>query len=232
MSLIPDPVRQGFERLLAPLVGLLVAGRVSPNVITTIGTGITVASGVAFGFGWIRAGGALLLLSGVCDMLDGRVARTSGGTTKFGAFYDSTLDRLGESALFGGIAVYFARGGVAPGLTIWALGLAIGALSFGLMVSYARARAEGLGLDCAVGIAQRAERILALGAPSLFFGAGPNGLLLVGIVGLLAVMAAITVVQRIVHVHRATRPEPSRTTQARRLSEVAGITMKGTRSDR
>lgn len=231
MSLIPAPLRRGFEKLLAPVVRLLVAGRVSPNLITTVGTGITVLSGVAFGAGWVRAGGALLLSSGVCDMLDGRVARTGGGTSKFGAFYDSTLDRIGEAALFGGIAVYFARGGLPPALVVWGLGLAVAALAAGLIVSYARARAEGLGLECKVGLAQRAERILGLGAPTLLFAAGPNGMLLFGIVALLAVVAAITVVQRIAHVHRVTRAERARTTQARQLSDVARFTMKGTRSD-
>jgi CDP-diacylglycerol--glycerol-3-phosphate 3-phosphatidyltransferase len=233
MSLIPTPLREGFERLLAPLVDRLVASRTSPNAITTVGTAITVLSGVAYGAGGVRLGAALLLLSGVCDMLDGRVARTAGTTTKFGAFYDSTLDRVGESALFGGIAMFFLRGGGGPGLMPWAVGVAIAALAAGLLVSYARARAEGLGLDCKVGIAQRAERILGLGAPTLFFGAGPRGLLLFGIAAVLAVIAAITVVQRVVHVRRVTEPGSGpRTTQARQYSEISGFTMKGNRSDR
>jgi CDP-diacylglycerol--glycerol-3-phosphate 3-phosphatidyltransferase len=232
MSLIPAPLREGFERLLAPLVDRLVESRTSPNVITTVGTAVTVLSGVAFGAGGVRLGAALLLLSGVCDMLDGRVARTAGTTSKFGAFYDSTLDRVGESALFAGVALFFVRGGVSPRLVPWAVGAAIAALAAGLLVSYARARAEGLGLDCKVGIAQRAERILGLGAPTLVFGAGPGGLLLFVIVSVLAAIAAITVVQRIVHVHRVTGSGSPRTTQTRQYSEVTGFTMKGTRSDR
>lgn len=217
--------------MLVPLVDLLVAARVSPNAITTVGTLVTVLSGIAFASGAVRVGGALLLLSGVFDMLDGRVARAGAGTSKFGAFYDSTLDRVGESALFGGIVLYFARGGVPSGLLLWAIGATVAALAAGLIVSYARARAEGLGLECKVGIAQRAERILGLGAPTLFFGAGPDGLLLVGIVALLAVVAAITVGQRIVYVYQATRTGSARTTQARELSRVARFTVKGTRSD-
>jgi CDP-diacylglycerol--glycerol-3-phosphate 3-phosphatidyltransferase len=232
MSLIPAALREGFERLLAPLVGRLVESRISPNTITTVGTAVTVLSGVAFAAGLARTGAALLLLSGVADMLDGRVARTGGTTSKFGAFYDSTLDRVGESALFGGIALFFVRGGVRPGMVSWALSAAIAALAAGLLVSYARARAEGLGLECKVGIAQRAERILGLGAPTLFLGAGPDGLVLVGIVAVLAVVGALTVVQRIVHVHRVTRTDPARTTQSRKFSEIAGFTMKGTRSER
>jgi CDP-diacylglycerol--glycerol-3-phosphate 3-phosphatidyltransferase len=232
MSLIPAPVRHGFERLLAPLVDGLIAARVRPNAITTLGTGVLGVAGIAFAAGWARAGGALLLASGVFDMLDGRVARGGGGTTRFGAFYDSTLDRVGESALFGGIALYFAAGGVSDQLRLWAVGLTLAALAFGLTVSYARARAEGLGLDCTVGMAQRAERIVGLGVPTLFFGAGPHGLLLFVIVTLLALVAAVTVVQRIAHVYRATRSGRPRTTQARHLSEAADFTMKGSRSDR
>lgn len=232
MSLIPGPVRRGFERLLNPLVNRLIAAHVSPNSITTVGTGVLVGAGVAYGFGEVRAGAALLLASGVCDMLDGRVARGGAGVTQFGAFYDSTLDRVGESALFGGIALYFVRGGVPARLMLAALVLTLVALTAGLIVSYARARAEGLGLDCRVGMAQRAERILGLGIPTLVFGAGPDGLLLLAIVGLLAVAAAVTVVQRIHHVYRATRTGPTRRTQARHFSpEIADYLTKGSGRD-
>jgi CDP-diacylglycerol--glycerol-3-phosphate 3-phosphatidyltransferase len=228
MSLIPAPLRDGFERLLQPLVDTLIARQASPNAITTVGTGVLIASGAAYAAVWPRWGGALLLASGVCDMLDGRVARGGGRTTKFGAFYDSTLDRVGEAALFGGIALGAARGLVAPSLVLPAVTLAMTGLSAGLIVSYARARAEGLGLECKVGMAQRAERIVGLGVPTLFFGAGPRGLLLLAIVALLALAAGITVVQRIVHVYRATRTAPPRATQARRLTgELAPYISKG-----
>ncbi len=202
--LIPGFVRRGFEALLQPLVARLVAVGVTPNAITSVGTLLLVASAVAFGFGWVRVGAALLLLSGTCDMLDGRVARTAGSSSKFGAFYDSTLDRVGESALFIGIIVFFVNGGVSEPWVLPAVAAAAVALAAGLIVSYARARAEGLGLECTVGIAQRAERVLGLGIPTLFFGAGPRGLLLVAVVGLLAAVAVVTVVQRIVHVRRST----------------------------
>ncbi len=214
MSLIPRFLRRGFEAALDPLVNRLVAWRVDPNVITTVGTLILVGSAVAFGLGEVRLGGFLLLLSGVFDMLDGRVARKSGGVTKFGAFYDSTLDRIGEAALFMGILIFFVAGGVSQPWVVPAATIAAVALGAGLIVSYARARAEGLGLECKVGIAQRAERVLGLGAPTLFFGAGPNGFLLLGIVAVLAVLAVVTVVQRIVHVRKITR-RTRRPTQAR-----------------
>jgi CDP-diacylglycerol--glycerol-3-phosphate 3-phosphatidyltransferase len=217
MTLIPSPVRRGFEAMLTPLVERLISARVNPNAITSVSTAILVGSGIAFGYGQVRIGGLLLLLSGVGDMLDGRVARGGNVESRFGAFYDSTLDRIGESALYGGIAVYFVTGGVVPTWQVPALVVTLIALAAGLIVSYARARAEGLGLECKVGVAQRAERILGLGVPTLFFGAGSDGWLLLAVVGILAALAVITVVQRIVHVRRSTR-SAHRPTQARWVS--------------
>ena len=232
MTLIPGAVRRGFESLLDPLVSRLVGWGVRPNAITTVGTLVLVGSAVAFGAQWPRLGGALLLLSGVFDILDGRVARQGGHVTKFGAFYDSTLDRVGEAALFGGLIVFFARSGLSELWMVVAVSVAVIALSAGLIVSYARARAEGLGLECKVGLAQRAERILGLGVPTLFFGAGPNGLLLLGVVAVLAAIAVITVVQRILHVYRIA-DEDVRKTQARwPVAAVAQYTRKGRRGDR
>jgi CDP-diacylglycerol--glycerol-3-phosphate 3-phosphatidyltransferase len=221
-------VRRAVEALLAPLVSGLIKAGVNPNVLTTIGVLILVGSGVAFGVGWVRLGGFLLLLSGVMDMLDGRVARGGNIVSKFGAFYDSTLDRVGESFLFGGIAVYFVTGGVAEEWRTAALVTTLVALSAGLTVSYARARAEGLQMECKVGVAQRAERILGLGIPTLFVGAGPGGLLLLGVVAILAVLAVITVGQRIHHVHRITSRRRDRRTQAGIVKPaVADMPLKG-----
>ncbi|OGU02851.1 MAG: hypothetical protein A2W29_07850 [Gemmatimonadetes bacterium RBG_16_66_8] len=205
MSLVPRWLRSGYDAVTQPIARGLIATGINPNAITTVGTGILVASGVAFAQGRVRLGGALLLLSGVCDTLDGKVARASGRVSAFGAFYDSTLDRIGESALFVGITIFFVRGGVPDGLQLIAVLASLMALAAGLLVSYARARAEGLGLECKVGIAQRAERILGLGVPTLFFAAGPDGRLLLVIVVLLGAVAGLTVLQRIAHVYRITR---------------------------
>src|SRR5437667_287308 len=184
-------------------VQLLIRFHVRPNVITTIGTLILVASAAAFALGAVRWGGLLLLCSGVFDMVDGRVARQGSMTTTFGAFYDSTLDRIGESALFTGIAVYFLRGGVPPERLAAAVLACFVALAASLLVSYTRARAEGLGLSAQVGVAQRAERVLLLGVPTLFFGAGNRGALLFWIVVILAVATSVTVVQRVIYVARS-----------------------------
>src|SRR5690242_17064340 len=203
MNVIPQRVRDGFERLLDPIATVLIRFHVRPNVITTIGTLIVVASAAAFAVGWVRWAGFLLLFSGVFDMVDGRVARRGDMTTTFGAFYDSTLDRVGEAALFSGIALYFLRGGVAADRLTLAVAACLVGLAASLLVSYTRARAEGLGLTAKVGIAQRAERVLLLGVPSMFLGAGNQGTLLFWIVVVLALATSVTVIQRIVFVARA-----------------------------
>jgi CDP-diacylglycerol--glycerol-3-phosphate 3-phosphatidyltransferase len=190
-----------FYRAVNPLVESLIRSGVRPNTITTIGTGLVLVSAVAYGMGHIRIGGLLLLLSGVADTLDGQVARGGAMVTRFGAFYDSTLDRVGDGATFIGLGVFFMT---APAVAwrVPAVILCMVAILASLLVSYARARAEGLGIDCKVGIAQRAERILGLGLVSLVFGAAMRSQVLIAVVALLAVASIITVVQRFVYVHR------------------------------
>ncbi len=212
MNVIPQRVKDGFVGLTAPVARVLIRGGVHPNSLTTVGTLVLIAAGVAFGYGAIRWGGLLLLVSGVFDILDGQVARQGGKTTTFGAFYDSTLDRVGEGAVFSGLLFYFLTGPLPGELQARAIGAALVALVASLLVSYTRARAEALGVDCKVGIAQRAERILLLGVPALVFGAGPwrPGVLLFWIVVVLAIVSAITVIQRVVHVARVARGAPPR----------------------
>jgi CDP-diacylglycerol--glycerol-3-phosphate 3-phosphatidyltransferase len=190
-----------FYATVDPLVQRLIRSGVRPNTITTIGTGLVLVSAVAYATGHIRIGGALLLLSGVADTLDGQVARGGAMVTRFGAFYDSTLDRVGDGATFIGIGAFLLT---APDVAfrVPAVIMCMVAILGSLLVSYARARAEGLGLDCKVGIAQRAERVLGLGVASLLAGAGPHALLMEAMVTLLALASIITVVQRFVYVYR------------------------------
>lgn len=204
MRLARITLERGYYSFTGPLVRWLVRAGVRPNSITTMGTLLVVVSAVFYGFGSIRLGGFLLLLSGALDTLDGAVARESGAATRFGAFYDSTLDRVSDGATFIGIAAYLLH---APDVAYrnLAIILAMVATLSSLVVSYARARAEGLGIDCKVGIAQRAERIIGLGAVSLLVGAGPRALVLEGMVALLAVASIITVIQRFHFVYQATK---------------------------
>ncbi len=231
MNVIPQLVKDGFVALIAPVARALIRGNVNPNTITTLGTLLVIGSGVAFGYGAIRVGGVLLLLSGIFDILDGQVARQGGKITTFGAFYDSTLDRVGEGAVFTGLIFYFLTGPLPADLKPRAIAAGLVALVASLLVSYTRARAEALGVDCKVGIAGRAERILLLGLPALVVGAGPGrpGVLLFGIVAVLALVSAITVIQRVVHVARVARgaPPPSPIPKRETLPGVAAARRKG-----
>ena len=200
MKLLGALERPYYALVRAPVNALIRAG-VRPNTITTFGTGLVLLSAVVYGLGHVRLGGLLLLASGIADTLDGQVARAAAMETKFGAFYDSTLDRVGDGATFIGIAVYFMT---APDVA-WRVPAVIAcmvAILASLLVSYARARAEGLGIDCKVGIAQRAERILLLGLVSLLFGAAARAQVLEAAVLVLALASVITVVQRFVYVYR------------------------------
>jgi CDP-diacylglycerol--glycerol-3-phosphate 3-phosphatidyltransferase len=205
VKLITKPVERVFYAVTRPFVDGLIRAGIRPNTITTVGTLLVVASAVAFGQGSVRLGGLLYLVSGIVDTLDGAVARANAQVTKFGAFYDSTLDRVGDGATFMGIGVYYL---LAPEGTVanreWAIMISMAAIIASLLVSYARARAEGLGIDCKVGIVQRAERIVGLGVPTVIIGAGPDGLVLFWIVTILALASVITVVQRFVYVYQVT----------------------------
>lgn len=211
-----------FYRAVNPLVESLIRAGVRPNTITTIGTGLVLVSALAYGLGHVRIGGMLLLLSGVADTLDGQVARGGAMVTRFGAFYDSTLDRVGDGATFIGIGAFLLTAPDVAYRTGAVIACMVAVLA-SLLVSYARARAEGLGLECKVGIAQRAERILGLGVASLVVGAGPRALVLEGIVAVLALASIVTVVQRFVYVARIADgvKEPARPVERPALDTLA-----------
>ena len=206
MKLVPKTLERGFLSATFPVAEWLHRLHIRPNTITTVGALLVVVSALAFAFGAIRWGGILLLLSGIVDTFDGQVARRGQLESKFGAFYDSTLDRVGDGATFIGIAVYLLR---APDVNwrIESVTLCMIAVLSSLLVSYARARAEGLGIECKVGLVQRAERLLVITVPTILIGAGQHAVVLQAIVAFLAVMSTVTVVQRFVYVHRVTRGE-------------------------
>ena len=210
MSRLWQRIQAGYLRLIDPLVAWLVRHRVTPNVITTIGTLTYVVGGIIYATGHIRTAGWWLGLTAVFDVLDGRVARATNRTTIFGAFYDSTLDRVADGAVLGGLAVFFARNDVLHGVPPWAgtpmVVVAILGVIGAFLTSYTRARAESLGIDAKVGLMQRPERVVLLSAPQAFFGLALGGTVLMGIVTLLTVTSWITAVQRMVYVYRVTLP--------------------------
>lgn len=192
--------RAFFNKLFTPLARLFLKLGISPDVVTVVGT-----LGVAFGalgfyprheFFW---GTIIVTIFVFSDTLDGTMARLSGRSSKWGAYLDSTLDRVGDAAVFGGLVLWFSGGGDNR-LTVY---LALACLCLGGIVSYSKARAEGLGMTANVGIAERADRLVVvllatgftglLDLPTLFLGA---------VLGLLAVASLVTVVQRMLAVRR------------------------------
>ena len=147
-------VRQGVR----PLAAALARAGVTPNALTVTGLLLSIAVGVLLALGYEVRGGLLFLFAGLFDTLDGAVARQTNRVTVFGGFLDSTLDRYAEAFVFGGLLITYTG----RGLVIEA-GLVYAVIIGSLMVAYARARAEGLGLDCEVGWLQRPERIALLG---------------------------------------------------------------------
>jgi CDP-diacylglycerol---glycerol-3-phosphate 3-phosphatidyltransferase len=203
----PKEVQEWGLRYFRPLIRPLIRRGVDPNHVTTLGFLVTVAAGLVFFTGHVRIAGALVLIGGILDIVDGEVARGTGRTSVFGSFYDATLDRISEVVMFLGILSLYAGGH--PDFPypwmVYVVGLA---LSGSLVVSYIRARAEALGLNCSVGMMQRMERVALIGLAALLFGGTMGGAVLTGLLIVMATLTNVTVVQRIVWVYRHTRPDP------------------------
>jgi CDP-diacylglycerol--glycerol-3-phosphate 3-phosphatidyltransferase len=196
--------RTFWTGLFQPVINLLLRLGVSPDAVTLFGTiGVVAGALVFFPQGWL-IGGVLVITAFVfSDLIDGAMARQSGRVSKFGAFFDSTLDRVGDGAIFGGLAMYY----VGPGDNEQLAGLAIYCLVMGSVTSYARARAESLGMTAKVGIAERADRLVAIlvmtGLADIVHLLTDNEDWLWAIpvtLGALALASTITVVQRILTV--------------------------------
>ncbi|MBM4437937.1 MAG: CDP-alcohol phosphatidyltransferase family protein [Actinobacteria bacterium] len=188
--------RRVVEWLVAPLG----ATRLDPNALTVAGLAVSFATAFVIALGWTVAGGVLVLVAGAFDMLDGALARVRRAHSTFGAFLDSTLDRWAEGLIFTGLLWHLE--GVDH--HVEAL-LAVLTLIGSMLISYARARAEGLGIACTVGFFQRPERLIVLGIALL----GPPWLL-TGALWFLAVVTQLTAIQRIVHVHQQIEAARSR----------------------
>ncbi|GAB4190016.1 MAG: CDP-alcohol phosphatidyltransferase family protein [Calditrichia bacterium] len=190
-SVIPKSVEEGFIKLIDPLVNFFVKLDVHPNTFTVWGLILSLVGAGFLAAGHIHLGGLFILLGGICDVFDGKIARKSNKVSKFGALLDSSLDRYAEIFMFLGAAIYLVR--LDYFLTSVMIFIALGGSS---MVSYVRARAEGLGFDCKVGLMQRPERVVLMGVAALF-----HHYLLIGAVWIIAVLANYTAYQRIKYVY-------------------------------
>lgn len=201
-------IRDWVMWVIGPLDRALVRWRISPDVFNYLGAAFGLGSGIAYALGLLSVGGWLVLLGGAADIFDGRIARARGICSRYGDFLDSTLDRFAECFSFIGLAVYFAR-------SPWAELTVIVALSGSLLVSYARARGEVLGVDFAGGLMQRAERLVLLALASLLdapvtvrLGWRP-GVLVIVVLALIGVASMGTACYRTVRVARTLRREDS-----------------------
>jgi CDP-diacylglycerol---glycerol-3-phosphate 3-phosphatidyltransferase len=192
-------LRPAIARVLNPVGQLLARTPVTPNALTIIGTiGMSAGALSLFPTGHLLAG--VLVCTGfvLTDMLDGTLARIKGTTGNFGAFLDSTMDRIADAAVFAGLAAWFVLGGHAKVLA----GVALYCLVAGALVSYAKARAESLGLKCDVGFAERTERLLIALVSAGLAGLGVPYVLPIGL-WVLAVASTITFFQRVVAARRS-----------------------------
>jgi CDP-diacylglycerol--glycerol-3-phosphate 3-phosphatidyltransferase len=189
--------KAGLARIVEPIAGALLRAGVSPNAVTVAGTvGVLIG---ALGFatrGHLVIALVIVTVSCLTDMLDGAMARMRGVTNKFGALLDSSMDRVADGAIFGSVAWYLATQD-----ELRASGAALICLITGQVVSYVKARAEGLGMTANVGLIERTERLILIGIGGLLWGFGvPYGL--EAVLWLLAVLSVITVAQRMTTVYR------------------------------
>jgi CDP-diacylglycerol--glycerol-3-phosphate 3-phosphatidyltransferase len=181
------------RRLFKPLSAAIGRTHLSPNMLTVLGLFITGGSAVFIWYGHYVTAAILFTVGSLCDLLDGAVARISAKVTPMGAFLDSTFDRVGEGVVLTAIALAYARDD-----QLLMVGAAFATMIGSFLVSYARARAEALGLECKVGLMTRPERLVLIGAGLLLqkFGVLPP------VMYILALLTAVTVVQRILHVKK------------------------------
>lgn len=197
-TVLPQGVKDWFVNLIEPPINLLVRNNINPNVFTVLGFLITCVGAYYYTIHSLVLAGVLILLGGICDIIDGKVARKSGRVTKFGALFDSTLDRYSELVMLFGVGSHFARGDdTLSTVTTIVTFLALGG---SMMVSYVRARAEGLGFECKVGIMQRPERIVYIGFASIF-----HEYALMAVLWAIAILANFTAGQRMYHVWKLER---------------------------
>lgn len=192
--------RRLMERFVAPLLHRL---GVTPNMVTLIGLLLTAGVAAVLANGSLFLGGWLLMVAAIFDLFDGALARATNQTSRFGAFFDSIIDRYGEAVIFLGLLIHYQRIGGTQSLT--AIVLVYAAIIGSLMVSYARARAEGLDIACETGWLGRPERIMILCLGLVV------GWLMVAL-WILAIFTNITAIQRIVHVWRSEQAVQAETT--------------------
>jgi len=194
----------GFYSVVNPIGTMLESSKIHPHFVTATGFLLSVVTGYLFWKGHLFWGGVTLIMSGACDVLDGRLARNTNRTSRFGAVLDSTVDRYSEVFVFMGLAAFFHSAFMGAMIIL--------AMAGSLLTSYVRARAEGMGVECKIGLMQRPERVtfIAVGAiiGSLvdFVFSTSQPLMKLAIIGI-AVLGNYTVLQRVAFVRRQIETE-------------------------
>lgn len=218
-------LRPFFTRLLTPVSQWLARTPVTPNMVTVVGTlGVSGGALALFPTGHLLAGVIVCTVFVFADMLDGTLARIKGSSGAWGAFLDSTLDRIADAAVFVGLAAYFVNGGNSRLMA----GVATYCLVTGSLVSYAKARAQSLGVSCDVGIAERTERLLIALVAAGLAGLGVPYVLPAGL-WILAVLTTITLGQRVWAVREGTAAAAGKTAGAPARDDGADRAGQGTR---
>ena len=201
--MLPQRLKEWFRELLRPVGAFCSRVGIHPHVLTTMGLVVSLCAALSFGLGSFRLAGVLVLLAGIFDMLDGHTARISGKKSSFGALYDSTIDRYAELVVFIGLTIHYLHHPHPVAVVIILL-----AISGSMMVSYVKARAEGLNVDCSVGLMQRPERVVYLGLGALVLG---RTFLFTIVLGIIALFTNVTAIQRVYYVYvrndEQTQPE-------------------------
>ncbi len=195
--------RTALSSVVEPIARALLRMGISPNTVTVAGTLGVLIGAVGFAArGHLLIALVLVVVFALTDFLDGTMARMKGGSTRFGAFLDSSMDRVADAGIFGSIAYYLATED-----DRWGMVAALLCLAVGQIVSYVKARAEGLGMTCNVGIAERPERLLSVGVGGLLTIIGLEWALPAAL-WILAVLSVITVGQRIAYVYKQAQAQP------------------------
>jgi CDP-diacylglycerol--glycerol-3-phosphate 3-phosphatidyltransferase len=197
-SILSNRLKEAARGFLAPLVRLASRLGITPNGVTVIGFFVVVVAAGLVAAGHLLTGAAVLVAGSLLDAVDGALARATGGSTTFGSFLDSTLDRAAEAILYIAIVAYFLGFNADP---LGPVLLTLTALCGSFMVSYTRAKAEAIGVSASVGLAPRTERLVLIVAGIALAGIGIE-IGLIGAIGIIAALAAATTVQRIWHVRR------------------------------
>jgi len=195
-ALLSNRMKATGRALLAPVVRLAQRVGVTPNRVTVLGFLVVVAASGLVAAGQLLVAAAVVVAGSLLDAVDGALARATGGTSAFGSFLDSTLDRVAEAILLTGIIAYLLRTSADP---LWPVLVTIAALIASFLVSYTRAKAESLGLSATVGLAPRTERVILIVVGLALAGIG-FAIGLIGAIGLVAALSVAATIQRIKHV--------------------------------